>query len=85
MAWGFFKKVADTAKQGAKVLKNTILPVAKQVYETAKPFIESTAWGKNIKKGMDYVEDVSDIVDSGDVGTAFKRGVDLYSRSKNYK
>ena len=99
MTWGIFKKTADLAKKIGQTAKNVVIPTfkkavefGKEAYETAKPLIGETSWGKNIGKALDYgtkaieySDDVSDIMDSKNIGTAFKRGVDLYQRSKNYK
>jgi len=99
MAWGFFKKVKDTAVKGAKALKENIIPVgkkvigfAKDVYDIAEPVLEETTWGKRAKQiidtsedVMDYADNANDIVNAKDFKTGLKRSVDLYSRSKDFR
>ena len=99
MAWGFFKKVADTAVKGAKTLKESIIPVgkkvvgfAKDIYDIAEPILDETTWGKRAKQiidasddVMDYAENVNDVVNAKDFKSGFKRSVDLYSRSKAFR
>lgn len=99
MAWGFFKKIQKGASDSAKFLKNTIIPVGKQIikgskdiYDIARPIVEATGWGKSFgdiidksNDAIDYADDISETLNAKDFKTGLKRGVDLYQRSKNYK
>ena len=44
-AWGIFKKLAGGIKKGVDIVGNTVMTVAREIINIAKPLLKDTKFG----------------------------------------